>query len=100
MPNECTIRITQQLGTLLRSYRKFKKIPQKEFATLLRSYRKFKKIPQKEFAQRVCLCQSRVSYLENHPEAMSFEQLMRWVSVLGLEIKLAIKNYNPPETEW
>lgn len=82
MSNECTIRITQQLGTLLRSYRKFKKIP------------------QKEFAQRVCLCQSRVSYLENHPEAMSFEQLMRWVSVLGLEIKLAIKNDNPPETEW
>lgn len=80
MPNECTIRITQQLGTLLRSYRKFKKIP------------------QKEFAQRVCLCQSRVSYLENHPEAMSFEQLMRWVSILGLEIKLAIKNDNPPET--
>ena len=60
--NESTIRITQQLGTLLRSYRKFKKIP------------------QKEFAQRVGLCQSRVSYLENHPEAMSFEQLMRTVT--------------------
>ena len=48
----------------------------------------------------VGVCQSRVSYLENHPEDMSFEQLMRWVGVLGLQIKLAIKNDEPIETEW
>ena len=72
----------------------------KQLGILLKSYRKSQKISQKEFSEMVGVCQSRVSYLENHPEDMSFEQLMRWVGVLGLQIKLAIKNDEPIETEW
>ena len=72
----------------------------KQLGVLLKSYRKSQKISQKEFSEMVGVCQSRVSYLENHPEEMSFEQLMRWVGVLGLQIKLAIKNDEPIETEW
>lgn len=72
----------------------------KQLGMLLKSYRKSQKISQKEFSEMVGVCQSRVSYLENHPEDMSFEQLMRWVGVLGLQIKLAIKNDEPIETEW
>ena len=53
-----------------------------------------------DFAQKVGICQSRVSYLENHPEDMSFDQLMRWVSVLGLEIRLAVKQKDIVDTEW
>lgn len=72
----------------------------KQLGLLLKSYRKSQKISQKEFSEVVGVCQSRVSYLENHPEDMSFEQLMLWVGVLGLQIKLAIKNDEPIETEW
>lgn len=72
----------------------------KQLGLLLKSYRKSQKISQKEFSEMVGVCQSRVSYLENHPEDMSLEQLMRWVGVLGLQIKLAIKNDEPIETEW
>ena len=72
----------------------------KQLGMLLKSYRKSQKISQKEFSEMVGVCQSRVSYLENHPEDMSFEQLMRWVGVLGLQIKLAIKKDEPIETEW
>ena len=72
----------------------------KQLGMLLKSYRKSQNISQKEFSEMVGVCQSRVSYLENHPEDMSFEQLMRWVGVLGLQIKLAIKNDEPIETEW
>lgn len=72
----------------------------KQLGILLKSYRKSQKISQKEFSEMVGVCQSRVSYLENHPEDMSFEQLMRWVGVLGLQIKLAIKKDEPIETEW
>ncbi len=71
----------------------------KQLGILLKSYRKSQKISQKEFSEMVGVCQSRVSYLENHPEDMSFEQLMRWVGVLGLQIKLAIKKDEPIETE-
>lgn len=72
----------------------------KQLGILLKSYRKSQKISQKEFSEMVGVCQSRVSYLENHPEDMSFEQLMRWVGVLGLQIKLGIKKNEPIETEW
>lgn len=53
----------------------------KQLGILLKSYRKSQKISQKEFSEMVGVCQSRVSYLENHPEDMSFEQLIRWVGV-------------------
>ena len=38
--------------------------------------------------------------VENHPEDMSFDQLMRWVYVLGLEIRLAVKQKDIVDTEW
>lgn len=82
MVNQTTIYLSKQLGTLLKSYRKSKNIS------------------QVDFAQKVGICQSRVSYLENHPEDMSFDQLMRWVSVLGLEIRLAVKQKDKVDTEW
>ena len=60
-----------------------------QLGSLLKDYRKSQNISQKELAERTQICQSRISFLENHPENISIGQLMRWLSVLGLEIKIA-----------
>ena len=80
--NESTIYLPQQLGILLNSYRKSKNISQKDLSVRMR------------------ICQSRISHLENHPEDMSFAQLMQWLAVLGLDLKIAVKSENQDETEW
>lgn len=80
--NESIIFLPQQLGTLLKSYRKSKSISQKDLSVRLR------------------ICQSRISYLENHPEDMSLDQLMTWLAVLGLDLKIAVKSEDHYETDW
>ena len=57
-----------------------------QLGSLLKDYRKSQNISQKELAERTHICQSRISFLENRPENISIGQLMRWLSVLGLEI--------------
>ena len=69
-----------------------------QLGSLLKDYRKSQNISQKELAERTQICQSRISFLENHPENIG--QLMRWLSVLGLEIKIAVKKDEPMTTEW
>lgn len=71
-----------------------------QLGSLLKDFRKSQKISQKELAERTQICQSRISFLENHPENISLEQLMRWLSVLGLEIKIAVRENEPMTTEW
>lgn len=71
-----------------------------QLGSLLKDYRKFQNISQKELAERTQICQSRISFLENNPENISIGQLMRWLSVLGLEIKIAVKKDEPMTTEW
>lgn len=66
-----------------------------QLGSLLKDYRKSQNISQKELAERTQICQSRISFLENHPENISIGQLMRWLSVLGLEIKIAVKKDEP-----
>lgn len=71
-----------------------------QLGSLLKDYRKSQNISQKELAERTQICQSRISFLENNPENISIGQLMRWLSVLGLEIKIAVKKDEPMTTEW
>ena len=71
--NESTIRITQQLGTLLRSYRKYKKIP------------------QKEFAQRVGLCQSRVKTIIRQRRSGDYASNFAGVSLNYLDLRPDLK---------
>ena len=71
-----------------------------QLGSLLKDYRKSQNISQKELAERTQICQSRISFLENHPENISIGQLMRWLSVLGLEIKITVKKDEPMTTEW
>ena len=70
-----------------------------QLGSLLKDSRKFQNISQKELAKRTQICQSRISFLENHPEDISIEQLMRWLSVLGLEIKIVVRKNEPMTTE-
>lgn len=71
-----------------------------QLGSLLKDSRKFQNISQKELAKRTQICQSRISFLENHPEDISIGQLMRWLSVLGLEIKIVVRKNEPMTTEW
>lgn len=69
----------------------------------LRSTRKRLKMNQAAIGARLNLSQNRVSYLELHPEELSFKQLLTWCSALGLELKLGargVKPFKTPTTEW
>jgi HTH-type transcriptional regulator/antitoxin HipB len=58
---------------------------------VLQSTRKTSGLTQSEVAARLGISQSRVSYLEQHPEELSVQQLMAWSSVLGLELTIGPK---------
>ncbi|MBS0342830.1 MAG: transcriptional regulator [Proteobacteria bacterium] len=69
----------------------------------LRSTRKRLKMNQAAIGARLNLSQNRVSYLELHPEELSFKQLLTWCSALGLELKLGARGMAPVDssaTEW
>lgn len=54
---------------------------------------------QKHVAVRLGISQSRVSHLENHPDELSFRQLLVWVAVVGLELRLGERE-PPVPSEW
>ncbi|SCK09520.1 HTH-type transcriptional regulator / antitoxin HipB [Variovorax sp. HW608] len=69
----------------------------------LRSTRKRLKMNQATIGAKLDLSQNRVSYLELHPEELSFKQLLTWCSALGLELKLGARGTAPSKssaTEW
>lgn len=59
-----------------------------QLAQLLRAARKRRGLTQAAVGARLGLSQNRVSYLEQHPEDMSFKQLLNWCAVVGLELRL------------
>ena len=59
-----------------------------QLGDLLKSARRRSKLTQSVLASRLRLSQNRVSYLELHPEHISFEQLLTWCAVLGLNLRL------------
>lgn len=66
-----------------------------QLGAVLRSSRRARRLSQTELARRIGLSQARVSYLEQHPQDVSFEQLMAWCSALGLELYVAPKGNGP-----
>ncbi|WP_213227139.1 helix-turn-helix domain-containing protein [Caballeronia sp. NK8] len=56
----------------------------------LRTQRESRKLTQSQIAQRVACSQNRVSWLEKHPEDLSFRQLLSWCAALGLELHLQL----------
>ncbi|MFO1338489.1 MAG: helix-turn-helix transcriptional regulator [Burkholderiaceae bacterium] len=63
---------------------------------MLLSVRKSKKLTQSQLASRVGVSQSRISHLEQHPEELSVQQLMTWCSALGLELSIGAKGSSTP----
>ena len=60
-----------------------------QLGLLLLSARKARKMSQTSLASRVGLSQPRLSHLEQNASQISVEQLMAWCSALGLEIAIS-----------
>lgn len=58
----------------------------------LKSARKSLALTQAEAAGRVGLLPKTISALENHAESCGIESLLKFLSVLGLELSLSTKN--------
>jgi len=59
-----------------------------QLGQLLVSTRKRRKLTQAAVANRVGLSQNRISYLESHADEISVKQLLSWCSALELELRL------------
>lgn len=73
-----------------------------QLGQLLVSTRKRKKLTQAAVATRVGLSQNRISHLENHPDEISIKQLLSWCSALELNLHLGDKTASlpPSASEW
>ena len=73
-----------------------------QLGQLLKSARKRRKMTQADVAARLGLSQNRVSYLEQHPDELSFKQLLGWCAAVGLELQLTErgKPQSTHTTEW
>jgi HTH-type transcriptional regulator/antitoxin HipB len=59
-----------------------------QLGQLLKAARKQRKLTQAHVASRLGLSQNRISYLEQHPDELSFKQLLGWCAAVGLELRL------------
>lgn len=73
-----------------------------QLGQLLKTARKRRKLTQAAVAARLGLSQNRVSYLEQHPDELSFKQLLGWCAAVGLEVSLGERESVEPasKTEW
>jgi HTH-type transcriptional regulator / antitoxin HipB len=62
-----------------------------QLGQLLKTARKQSKLTQADVAGRLGLSQNRVSYLEQHPDELSFKQLLGWCAAVGLELRLGLR---------
>ena len=72
-----------------------------QIGVILQSRRKALGITQKALSERLGIGQSRISWLEHHPEAISVEQLLLWCVILEIELSLSerVKNTSS-DWEW
>lgn len=72
-----------------------------QLGQLLNSTRKRRKLTQTAVANRLGLSQNRISYLEKHPDEISVKQLLSWCSALGLELRLGERDdSSSTSAEW
>ena len=69
---------------------------------LLKAARKRRKLTQATVAGRLGLSQNRVSHLEQHPDELSFKQLLAWCATVGLELRMGERDKPEPASaaEW
>lgn len=66
-----------------------------QLGQLLKATRKHRKLTQADVAARLGLSQNRISYLEQHPEEISFKQLLAWCAAIGLDLCLGERDTSP-----
>lgn len=73
-----------------------------QLGQLLKATRKRRKLTQAEVAARLGLSQNRISYLEQHPEELSFKQLLGWCAAIGLALQLGERELSAAtsQEEW
>jgi HTH-type transcriptional regulator/antitoxin HipB len=73
-----------------------------QLGQILRSARRARKLTQGQAATRLGLSQSRLSALELVPKAISVEQLLALVNLYGLELIIQSKDAAPAseKTDW
>lgn len=73
-----------------------------QLGQLLKAARKHRELTQAQLAARLGLSQNRISHLEQHPDELSFKQLLGWCAALGLELRLGVRgdNESAPKAEW
>ncbi|GAB7537498.1 helix-turn-helix domain-containing protein [Burkholderia sp. 22PA0099] len=73
-----------------------------QLGQLLKTARKRRKLTQAQVGTRLGLSQNRISHLEQHPDELSFRQLLGWCAIVGLELRLGERDPAPPtdELEW
>lgn len=73
-----------------------------QLGQMLKSARKRRKLTQSMVASRLGLSQNRVSHLELHPEELSLMQLLTWSAVVGLELSIGerLQNGVSSTAEW
>ncbi len=72
-----------------------------QLGQLLKTARKSRKLTQADVAGRLGLSQNRVSYLEQHPDELSVKQLLGWCATVGMELRLGERESQPSsKTEW
>ena len=64
----------------------------RQLGTILQSARKAKRLTQTALAERVGMSQSRISYLEKHASEINVGQLMRICTALGLELAIGTRD--------
>jgi HTH-type transcriptional regulator/antitoxin HipB len=73
-----------------------------QLGQLLASTRKARKLTQAAVASRVGLSQNRISYLESHADEISVKQLLSWCAALELELRLGERDTSAASSsgEW
>lgn len=67
---------------------------------ILRSRRKSRKLAQAALASRLGVSQSRLSILESSPEGLTLDRLLLLAKLLGLEVVLQDAAATPSKAEW
>lgn len=71
-----------------------------QLGTVLRSARKARGVTQVDLADRLGLVQSRVSFLENHPDRISALLLVKWCNALDLKLMVAKRTDSDLDQPW
>lgn len=66
---------------------------------MFQSVRKSRRLTQSALAEHIGVSQSRISYLEQHPDELSVQQLMAWCSALSLELTIGPKDETAPAAQ-